>query len=86
MNIFRTFDLFLSLPEKLFGKNFFKVCHIDTGSVEDSSVQAEVSDNAVQLNVYNNQKVYSLLTSVLYKKKLLNENKIGKIYQERTVA
>lgn len=52
-----------------------------------ASVEAKMSDNGFDFYVYNNRKVYSLLTSVFYKKGLTgaNENKIGKIYNECTV-
>lgn len=90
MNIFRTFDLFWSFPRKLFAEKIFRVRHIDTGISDLSErachVDAEVSDKEVYLSVYNSPKTYSLLTSVLYKKKLLNENKDGKIHNERTLA
>lgn len=90
MNIFGTFDLFWSFPKKLFANKIFKVRHIDTGISDLSDraclVDADVSQKEVCLNVYNSEKTYNLLTSVLYKKKMLNENKNGKIYNECTIA
>ena len=86
MNILKTFDLFWSLPEKLFGKKFFRVFHIETAQGGEGSVHADVSDDEVTLNVYNSPKTYSLLASFLYKKKMLNENKISKVHNLRTIA
>lgn len=81
MNILKSFELFWSFPKKLFEKKFIKVVHVETANADTTadSVQTEFTDDTLQFNVYNNQKVYSLLTSVLYKKKQLNENKIRKI-------
>lgn len=86
MNILKTFDLFWTLPEKLFGKKFFRVCHVETSSGGESSVQADINEDEVTLNVYNSPKTYSLLASVLYKKKMLNENKNSKIHNLSTFS
>lgn len=88
MKISRTFDIFWSLPKKLFKNPVpVKVTHIETPAIGAiSSVHADVTNNSITMNVYNSQKVYSLLTSVLYKKKLLNENQDGQIYYERTYS
>ncbi len=86
MDILKSFDLFWSLPEKLFGKKFFRVFHIETKDGGESSVQADVSDDEITLNVFNSPKTYSILASVLYKKKMLNENKISKIHNISSVS
>lgn len=81
MNMLKSFEEFWSLPKKILDNKIFRVSHIETTAQTDieSPVQTEINDNEIQFNVYNNQKVYSLLTSVLYKKKMLNENKIRKV-------
>lgn len=86
MNILKSFDLFWSLPEKLFGKKFFRVFHVETAAGGEGSIHAEIEDDEVTLNVYNSPKTYSLLASVLYKKKMLNENKVSKIHNFRTFS
>ena len=45
MDILKTFDLFWSLPEKLFGKKFFKVCHVETATGGESSIHADIDDD-----------------------------------------
>lgn len=91
MNILKTFETFWSLPKKMFGNKSVKVVHIEQDNQEDVSsmssvVFADVTDSDITMNVYNSKKVYSLLTSVLYKKKMLNENQVSEIYNERTFA
>ncbi len=83
MNISKSFEIFWSIPKKLFGKKFFKVQHVETEvKTGAGNITADVSEKDICINVYNSPKVYNLLASVLYKKKILNENKNGKIYQE----
>lgn len=88
MNILKTFETFWSLPKKMFGNKAVRVAHIEQEDmpVLQSAVFADVTDSSITMNVYNNKKVYSLLSSVLYKKKMLNENKVSEIYNERTFA
>lgn len=86
-NVWKSFDTFWSLPNKLFQKRTLSIQHIEAGKLDNEceSVQAEVTDREINLTVYNSQKVYSLLTTVLYKKKILNENKVSQIYNQCTI-
>ena len=80
MNILKSFELFWRLPERIFFRKNIKVVHVETeNSVADNLVQSQTSDDNIFLTVYNNRQVYNLLSSVLYKKKLLNGNKERKI-------
>lgn len=81
MKIFKTFEAVLRLPNKLFSDRKLNVLHVETSADTDLSTQAEISDDKnIYFTVYNNKEVYNLLTSVLYKKKMLNENKERKIF------
>lgn len=85
MKIFKTFEAVLRLPNKLFSDRKLNVLHVETSADTDLSTQAEISDDKnIYFTVYNNKKVYNLLTSVLYKKKMLNENKERKIFNQRS--
>lgn len=82
MNILKSFEMFWSLPRKLFGNKFFKVQHVETKNAitgSSSSIDVDIDADSVYLNVYNSPKVYNLLSGVLYKKKKLHENKISQI-------
>lgn len=43
-------------------------------------MQLDVEKDKTQITVYDNEKVYRLLSNVLYKKKFFNENQHSKIY------
>jgi len=76
MNIFQTFELFLSQPLSIIRDRIIRICHVESNnSVEvPSKIQFNLSDESAQINVYNSPKVFNLLTAVLYKKKRLCEN------------
>ena len=61
------------IPEKGYTKEM---------AAADTKNFMEISDKNIYFTVYNNKKVYNLLTSVLYKKKMLNENKDSKIFNQ----
>lgn len=77
--------MFWSLPKKLFENKFFTIQHVETEKKEQQTdIAVNISAQDGYLTVYNSPKVYNLLTSVLYKKKLLNENQNSKIYNQRS--
>lgn len=82
MKIFKTFESVMKLPTKLFTGNNLQIMHVETDNKTDVATQAQISDKNIYFTVYNNKKVYNLLTSVLYKKKMLNENKDSKIFNQ----
>lgn len=89
MNIFQSFELFLSQPMSIIRDRIIQICHVESpvsGSI--SKIQFNLSDESAQINVYNSPKMYNLLSGVLYKKKKLselnNDNKESKISDKRT--
>ncbi len=87
MNIFQTFELFLSQPLSIIRNRIIQICHVEADGIDvQNKIQFNLSDESAQLNVYNSPKVYNLLSSVLYKKKRLNtknDNKERSIHNER---
>lgn len=81
MNIFKTFELFLSQPLSIIRDRIIQICHVESPAGElKSKIHFNVSPEATQINVYNSPKMYNLLTCVLYKKKCLNDSKKSKIH------
>lgn len=42
-------------------------------------MQLDVDNKSAQITVYNNERVYKLLSNVIYKKKFFDENKQSKV-------
>ena len=87
MNIFQTFELFLSQPLSIIRNRIIQICHVEADGIDvQNKIQFNLSDESAQLNVYNSPKVYNLLSSVLYKKKRFNtknDNKERSIHNAR---
>ncbi|HNW25462.1 MAG TPA: hypothetical protein PLG15_00640 [Candidatus Gastranaerophilaceae bacterium] len=78
MNIFKTFDIFLREPLSLFRDKIIQIVGINSGGSKRASVSAEFLDKKTQITVYNSDKMYNLLRTVLYKKELQKNNQLQK--------
>ncbi len=88
MDILKTFEIFLAAPISIIHKRNIKIMHIETNIFAKNlpiDLNFEENDD-IQLTVYNNQKVYKLLSGVIYKKRLRDENNKSKIHNERTIT
>lgn len=82
MDILKTFELFLSAPLSIIHKRNIKIMHIETNAfAQNIPIDVNV-DNDIKLTVYNNKKVYNLLSSVIYKRRMKNANKQSNISNE----
>lgn len=89
INIFQTFEMFMAEPLSIIRDRIIQICHVETPGVKvPNKIQFNLSNESTQINVYNNPGAYNLLTSVLYKKKMLtnNDNQKSTISDKRTKA
>lgn len=82
MDILKTFEIFLAAPMNIIHKRNIKIMHVET-NIFAQNLPVDISfDDDIQLTVYNNKKVYKLLSSVIYKKRLKDENKKSQIHNK----
>ena len=88
INIFQTFETFMAEPLSIIRNRIIQICHVEADGVDiQNKIQFNLSNESAQINVYNSPGTYNLLSTVLYKKKLLNgeyDNKTGQIPNKRT--
>lgn len=82
MNILKTFEVFLAAPISIIKKKNIKIMHVETNIfAPELPFNVDLSDDSdIQLTVYNNKNMYRLLTSVIYKRRLKNENNKSKVH------
>ena len=82
MDILKTFEIFLSLPLSIFRRKNIQIMHLETANKKISkSMDVKINDDSsTTINVVNNYKMYSLLSTVMYKKKLNAENNTRKVH------
>ena len=74
MDILKTFEIFLSAPMSIIHKRNIKIMHVETNIfAQNVPIDIKLDDN-IQLTVYNNEKVYKLLSGVIQKKRKKDEN------------
>ncbi len=84
MDILKTFEIFLSAPLSIIHKRNIKIMHVET-NIFAQNIPIDINlDKDINLTVYNNKKVYNLLSSVIYKRRMKNENKQSHISNKRT--
>ena len=82
MDILKTFEIFLASPISIIHKRNIKIMHIET-NIFAQKLPVDINlDDDIQLTVYNNARVYKLLSSVIYKKRLKDENNKSKVYNK----
>lgn len=80
-NILKTFEVFWSLPMSLIRRGLIQILHVETEDKHvEKSLNVSVDEKGTNINVVNNYKMYTLLSSVMYKKQMYEKNNTGKIY------
>ena len=71
MNIFKTFETLLSEPLSIIKKRIIRVMHVETNIFADKNYMTlDLSEQTTHITVYNNKKLYNLLSSVVHKQKV----------------
>ncbi len=86
MDILKTFEIFLAAPISIIHKRNIKIVHVET-NIFAQNIPVDLNiDEDIELTVYNNPKVYKLLSSVIHKRKLKDENNKSKVFNKCTNA
>lgn len=86
MDILKTFEIFLSTPISIIRKRNIKIMHVETNIfVPNLPIGIDLNDD-IGLTVYNNPKVFRLLSNVIYKRKLNDAHKNSNLHNERSVS
>lgn len=68
MNIFETFELFLRRPMSILRHGLVSIVHVKVENIfAQKAINADLTDSGTQITVVNNEKVYNLLKTVMYR-------------------
>ena len=70
MNIFRTFEIFLKEPLSILKVGLFQIVHLESNVFKEKTVNIDFVDNKTQVTVVNNERMYNLFQTVLFKRRL----------------
>ena len=68
--ILKSFEDFISQPLGILRSKIIQIANLKSDFVSTKSVNVEIMDDTVPVNVVNNDNVYNLLSAVVYKKRL----------------
>lgn len=75
MNIFQTFEIFFREPLSILKEGIIQIVNIQTNIfAQNKSINVDKIKNKTQITVVNNDKVYNLLRTVMYKRELIEKN------------
>ena len=85
-----SFEEFIALPLSILKNRIIQITGFKSDFVSSKSIDVELSEDTIQINVINNESTYNLLSSVIYKRQLnkrkemekKNENKECEVYLE----
>ena len=85
-----SFEEFIALPLSILKNRIIQITGFKSDFVSSKSIDVELGEDTVQINVINNESAYNLLSSVIYKRQLnkrkemekKNENKECEVYLE----
>lgn len=68
--ILKSFEDFIAQPLGILRRKIIRIANLQSDFVSTKSLNVELMDDSVQVNVVNNENVYNLLSAVVYKKRL----------------
>ena len=69
-DIRKTFEIFLREPLSILKVGLFQIVHLETNIFNQKAVNVDFLDNKTQITVVNNEKMYNLFQTVLFKRRL----------------
>ena len=80
--ILDSFEEFIALPISILRKRIIQITGFKSDFVSESSINVELDDDKININVVNSDAAYNLLSSVVYKRQLNKRYSLEKRLQE----
>jgi len=80
--ILESFENFIAQPLSILRTKIIQIANLKSDFTSTKSVNVELLEDSIQVNVVNNEKVYNLLSAVVYKRRI-NELRT-KNYEDKT--
>ena len=76
--ILDSFEEFIALPISILRKRITQITGFKSDFISTSSINVELEDDKININVANSDAAYNLLSSVVYKRQLNKQRSIEK--------
>lgn len=71
--IMDSFEEFIALPLSILKNRIIQITGFKSDFVSSKSIDVELTDDTIHVNVVNSEGAYNLLSSVIYKKQMLKK-------------
>lgn len=71
--IMDSFEEFIALPLSILKNRIIQITGFKSDFVSSKSINVELTDDTVHINVINSESAYNLLSSVIYKRQMLKK-------------
>ena len=75
--IMDSFEQFLATSISILKNRIIQITGFKSDFISSKSINVEVDDNTVRINCINSENAYNLLSSVVYKKKMYQRQKLA---------
>lgn len=69
-DIRKSFEIFLKEPLSILKVGLFQIVHLESNVFKEKTVNIDFVDNKTQVTVVNNERMYNLFQTVLFKRRL----------------
>ena len=69
-DIRKSFEIFLKEPLSILKVGLFQIVHLESNVFKEKAVNIDFVDNKTQVTVVNNERMYNLFQTVLFKRRL----------------
>lgn len=69
-DIRKSFEIFLKEPLSILKVGLFQIVHLESNIFNEKAVNVDFIDNKTQVTVVNNERMYNLFQTVLFKRRL----------------
>lgn len=69
-DIRKSFEIFLKEPLSILKVGLFQIVHLESNIFKEKTVNVDFIDNTTQVTVVNNERMYNLFQTVLFKRRL----------------
>lgn len=73
-DIRKSFEIFLKEPLSILKVGLFQIVHLESNIFNEKSINIDFVDNKTQVTVVNNEKMYNLFQTVLFKRRLKEQH------------
>ncbi len=82
-SIWKSFEDFVMTPVSILKGSIIHIVNLKTNLTDRKSVNVDIMNRNIQINVINSDKMYNLLSTVMYKRRMreLRENVENKKYK-----